>query len=112
MTQVELDLDTKNTAIGYVKTVSMELFYQKNFEIFTRQVSPNLMNRIHRNLLELLTSPKLSLVDGALFKDIDGNRDQIMKEIFELSKLLVLQERSFQSIVFNEGDECDGLFIL
>jgi len=35
-----------------------------------------------------------------------------MREIFELSKLLVLQDRSMQSMIMNEGDTCDGLYIL
>lgn len=59
MTQFELDVDTTNVSLNYVKTVSMELFFQKNFEIFLRQVSPNLINRINRELLELMADSKI-----------------------------------------------------
>ena len=48
-----IDLDTKNVAISYVKTVSMECYFQDQFSIFQKQCSPNLMNKINRHLLEI-----------------------------------------------------------
>ena len=41
-----------------------------------------------------------------------GFKSTIVKEIYELSKLLVLQDRSVQSVICSEGDHCEGLYIV
>ena len=48
-----LDHDLKNTAINYVKLVSLEFYFQDEFKVFQQQCSPNLMNKINRHLLEV-----------------------------------------------------------
>lgn len=109
-----IEPSTKNIAINYVKTVSIESYFQDQFTIFQTQCSPNLMNKINRHLLQIFV--KMASQDKDLKSIFDG-RDMAIKpcllnEIIEFSKLLVLQDKSIQSIICNEGDDCNGLFIV
>lgn len=64
-------------------------------------------------MLELLADPKNGIIKGGIFAPCRPLQNSgLFPEVRELSKLLVLQERSFQSVVMTEGDQCDGLYIL
>lgn len=72
------------------------------------------MNKINRNLLEVFTNGdiKKEYLGGIFSRSNPNESAELVAEIFELSKLLVLQDRSIQSVIFEETDECTGLYIL
>lgn len=75
MQQLTLDKETANVSVNYVKTVSMELYIQQQFEAFQRQVSPNLINKINKNLMEMLVSSK-NISNKGIFDGRNPNTHQ------------------------------------
>ena len=113
MSQVELDTETKNVSISYVKAVSMERYLHTKFEIFQDQCSPNLLNRINKHLLFFFIK-KHQKVKGEIFSGGSDPKVKIIleKEVYNLSKFLVLLDKSVQEVLFEEHDLCEGLYIV
>ena len=84
------------------------------FDAFLEQCSPNLLNRVNNYLMtEFVDSKKIKrkgIFESKTFPVYDDlkPRDALMKEVFELSKMLIIIDRHLRQVIFNEGEYCDG----
>ncbi len=51
--------------------------------------------------------------DRGIFASADSQQKVVLsREVYEMSKLIELQDHSLESVIFEAGDECTGLYIL
>ena len=85
-------------------------FNQKAVDEFFKISSPSLIMQVNDKLLESVTKQNpLSLRRNMIFF---GNSRRMHKEIVELSKIILLQDHAKETILFEQGDECDGIYIV
>ena len=70
------------------------------------------MNKINRHLLQIFINSKY-ILKKTVFDGSDPKvKVTLLQETLELSKLLVLQDHSMQTVLMQQGEECNGLYIL
>ena len=101
---MDLPDDIANETTQYAKLIGMIDYNKAQLGTFFMMTSPSLLNRIQQDMIEK--------IKWGVFSCKGLSAPQIQKEIVSFSKVLELQDWSKDSVLFESGDECNGIYIV
>ena len=109
MEQLSVPLDVRKDSTKYSKLIAELQYHQLCMDDFFFMVSAGLQNKVNTSLLEQLVHQHEPY---SFFWNLGKRKDSILYEVNEMSKLVHLQERVNESMLFMAQDKCNGLYFL